>query len=72
MSSRNDPRRVRFPSRPQNDPAEEPVDFVFDEDADQPGSEDVAIGLECAMPALQAYLRDIAELDALIPSFRGH
>ena len=54
MSSRNDPRRVRFPSRTQDDFAEEPA------------GEDLDIGLECAMPALQEYLRDIAELDAQV------
>ncbi len=71
MGTRNNPRRVRFPSRLQNDPAEEPIEFVLDDDPDQPGSE-IAIGVECAMPALQEYLRDIAELDAQVASIRGN
>lgn len=72
MSTRSSPRRIRFPSRPQTDFADESVEFVLDEDEAQPCDEIAAMTLERVVPALQEYLRDIAELDALVPSFRAH
>lgn len=61
MGNRKSVRGARFPARRRQEP-QDPLEFVFEGDDDQPSSKYVAIGLECAMPALQEHLRDIVDL----------
>lgn len=72
MKFRTSARRLRLPAPEPDGLAEKQIEFILEDQEEEPWRESPLVSPIHAFPALQEYLRDICDPDAQPGRFRRH